>query len=173
MKRLLAFSILAIGAAMPAQAIEMFTNFHNGENIGFPPMQVPVAIYGRGGWNCAAMQGAPFRTVDPVPAMTPTGSYRPACDWRCGSASAAYVDYYAGDRWHGRQRAFGRSNLESVPAQKAAAGADSPQSGTVRDRWQSSHENSPDLIDVPATSEPASAARLAERSTRSRSRKRA
>ncbi len=156
MKRLLAFSILAMCAAVPARAVEMFTNFHNGENIGFPPMQVPVAIYGRGGWNCAAMQDPAFRTVDPVPAMSPTGSYQPACERRCGSASAAYVDYYAGDRWHGRPRGFGRSNLEVVPAQKAAGEADVPQSGNVRENDNPGLESAPERNDAPAVSEPAS-----------------
>ena len=40
-------------AVARAEAIEMFTNFHNGENVGFPPMEVPIRMYpgfGRGGW---------------------------------------------------------------------------------------------------------------------------
>ncbi len=62
-------------AAARAEAIEMFTNFHNGENVGFPPMEVPIRMYpgfGRGGW-APGVVGAPLRTLPPVPAMSPTG----------------------------------------------------------------------------------------------------
>ena len=63
-------------AAARAEAIEMFTNFHNGENVGFPPMEVPIRMYpgfGRGGW-APGVVGAPLRTLPPVPAMSPTGT---------------------------------------------------------------------------------------------------
>lgn len=68
-------ALLVLLAAPAAQAVEVFTNFHNGENIGFPPMEVPAAIYGgfgHGGWNPHA-QGTPFRSINPVPSMMPTG----------------------------------------------------------------------------------------------------
>ncbi|HTQ38474.1 MAG TPA: hypothetical protein VMJ32_05575 [Pirellulales bacterium] len=71
---ILSTTILA-SLAVRAEAIEMFTNFHNGENIGFPPMQVPIGVYGgwgRGGWNPNA-EGMPLKTWPPVPSMTPTG----------------------------------------------------------------------------------------------------
>jgi hypothetical protein len=58
-----------------ANAIEMFTNFHNGENVGLPPMEVPISMYpgfGRGGW-APGVIGAPLRTAPPVPTMSPTG----------------------------------------------------------------------------------------------------
>jgi len=62
-------------AATRAEAVEMFTNFHLGENVGFPPMQVPYGVYGglgRGGWNPYA-EGTPLKTWPPVPSMMPTG----------------------------------------------------------------------------------------------------
>jgi len=77
MRRFVVLAALAVAAllASRADAIEMFTNFNNGTNVGFPPMEVPVGIYGglgRGGWNPRA-QGTFFRSNPPVPAMTPTG----------------------------------------------------------------------------------------------------
>ncbi len=68
--------IAAVGSALsaaPAGAIEMFTNLNNGTNIGFPPMEVPTSIYGRGGWHRGAMHGPPIRTNPPIPAMMPSG----------------------------------------------------------------------------------------------------
>src|SRR5262245_53779763 len=58
----------------PVQALEMFTNFHNGENVGFPPLEVPTKFYGHGGWKATA-QCRPERveSIEPVQAMTPTG----------------------------------------------------------------------------------------------------
>jgi hypothetical protein len=57
-----------------AQALEMFTSFHNGQNVGFPSLEVPTKFYGHGGWQQAA-QCRPERvwSIEPVPAMTPTG----------------------------------------------------------------------------------------------------
>ena len=52
-RHLLSVAIIVSFAAVRAEAIEMFTNFHNGENLGFPPMEVPIGMYpgfGRGGW---------------------------------------------------------------------------------------------------------------------------
>jgi hypothetical protein len=76
MHRLLTLSVLILACvAARAEAIEMFTDFHNGENVGFPPMQVPYGIYGgfgHGGWNPNA-EGMPLKTWPPVPAMMPTG----------------------------------------------------------------------------------------------------
>jgi hypothetical protein len=77
MRRVVVFAATAVAAllASQAEAIEMFTNFNNGTNIGFPPMEVPVGIYrgfGHGGWNPHA-EGTFFRSNPPVPAMTPTG----------------------------------------------------------------------------------------------------
>jgi hypothetical protein len=77
MRRFVVLAALAVAAllASRADAIEMFTNFNNGTNVGFPPMEVPVGIYrgfGRGGWNPHA-EGTFFRSNPPVPAMTPTG----------------------------------------------------------------------------------------------------
>src|SRR5215471_8089722 len=76
MNRILTIATIALASlAARTQAIEMFTNFHNGENIGFPPMQVPIGVYGgfgRGGWNPSA-EGMPLKTWPPVPSMMPTG----------------------------------------------------------------------------------------------------
>jgi hypothetical protein len=89
MIRCLSVSALVFAAFVgQAKAIEMFTNFHNGENIGFPPMQVPTSVYGgfgRGGWNPHA-QGMPLKTNPPVPAMMPTGQ----------ATGGHFFDYYAG-----------------------------------------------------------------------------
>jgi len=76
MRRILTLTVLvALALADRASAIEMFTNFNNGQNIGFPPLEVPTRIYGgfgRGGWNPHA-EGMPLKTNPPVPAMMPTG----------------------------------------------------------------------------------------------------
>jgi phage FluMu protein Com len=45
MSRTLLLSGILIALARPAPAIEMFTNFDNGTQIGLPPMQVPVGAY--------------------------------------------------------------------------------------------------------------------------------
>jgi hypothetical protein len=76
MFRLLGLVVLILFCAgLPAQAVEMFTDFHYGENVGFPPMQVPYGIYGglgRGGWNPYA-EGMPLKSMPPVHSMMPTG----------------------------------------------------------------------------------------------------
>jgi hypothetical protein len=76
MRRVLALAVItSIAITGRVQAIEMFTNFNNGQNIGFPPLEVPTRIYGgfgRGGWNPHA-EGMPLKTNPPVPAMMPTG----------------------------------------------------------------------------------------------------
>ncbi len=70
----LLFLVAMVLLVSSAQAIEMFTNFHNGENIGYPPLEVPTKFYGHGGWHATA-QCRPERieSIEPVPAMTPTG----------------------------------------------------------------------------------------------------
>ena len=75
MYRLVLLCCVAIAVLVPrAQALEMFTSFHNGENVGFPKLEVPTKFYGHGGWQQAA-QCRPERvwSIEPVPAMTPTG----------------------------------------------------------------------------------------------------
>jgi hypothetical protein len=92
MNRLLALSTIILAClSARAEAVEMFTDFHNGENVGFPPMQVPYGIYGglgRGGWNPTA-EGMPLKTWPPVPAMMPTqqipGGFR-RCN-NCGNGN--------------------------------------------------------------------------------------
>ncbi|HZZ27369.1 MAG TPA: hypothetical protein VFE46_05115 [Pirellulales bacterium] len=75
MYRVLSLSTLILTCIiLRAQAVEMFTNFDNGQNVGFPPMQVPFCVYGgvtHGGWNPNA-EGMPLKTWPPVPAMMPT-----------------------------------------------------------------------------------------------------
>ena len=113
---------VALTVAGRAEAIEMFTNFHNGENIGFPPMQVPYSVYGgigHGGWNPHAtgmrMPPDPFPAV---PAMTPTGQC-PAGRWfdYFGAAPSHPVgmngkveqEQLVSDRRHGRWQRGGSS----------------------------------------------------------------
>ncbi len=69
------WAIVLVFASAHAEAVELFTNFHYGENVGFPPMQVPYGIYGglgRGGWNPDA-EGMPLKTWPNTPSMMPTG----------------------------------------------------------------------------------------------------
>ncbi len=75
MYRLVLLCCIAMAALVSnAAALEMFTSFHNGENVGFPPLEVPTKFYGHGGWHATA-QCRPERieSIEPVPAMTPTG----------------------------------------------------------------------------------------------------
>ena len=72
---ILSITLVASVLAVRAEAIEMFTNFNNGQNVGLPPMEVPISMYpgfGRGGW-APGVVGAPLRTMPPVPSMSPTG----------------------------------------------------------------------------------------------------
>ena len=74
-RHFLSVAIIMSLAAVRAEAIEMFTNFNNGQNVGLPPMEVPIGMYpgfGRGGW-APGVVGAPLRTMPPVPSMSPTG----------------------------------------------------------------------------------------------------
>lgn len=75
MYRLALLCGIAIVFLVPsAQAIEMFTNFHNGENVGFPPLEVPAKFYGHGGWQPASRcRPERVESIESVPAMTPTG----------------------------------------------------------------------------------------------------
>lgn len=78
-----------------AQAVELFTNFHYGENVGFPSMNVPVSIYGglgRGGWNCRAIDQIPVKSIPPEPAVTPTGC-TPAHAMGCPNCGSAWNNY--------------------------------------------------------------------------------
>ncbi|HEY2761599.1 MAG TPA: hypothetical protein VGI75_12670 [Pirellulales bacterium] len=116
---------LTAGAGQ-AQAIEMFTNFHNGENIGFPPMQVPYSVYGglgHGGWNPHATgMHLPPDPFPAVPAMTPTGQYPAgrffdyygaAPGHRAGMNSNVEREQLVSDRRHGRwQRGGAGSDVE-------------------------------------------------------------
>lgn len=68
--------LAAMLAMLPvvASAVEMQTNFHYGEHVGFPSMEVPTSIYGgwgTRGWNCNAMGKVPLQSG--LPAMYPTG----------------------------------------------------------------------------------------------------
>jgi hypothetical protein len=90
------FAMVALWAmvlAGGAQAIEMQTNFHYGEQVGFPPMEVPAAVYGgwgTPGWNCNAIGRVPVNAAyPPVPAMYPTGCNPGGCNY-CDSVWAGY-----------------------------------------------------------------------------------
>ena len=91
MYRFVMLFALALALFAPrAEALEMFTSFHNGENIGFPPMEVPIDVYGHGGWQCKALcRPQRIQSIEPVPAMTPTGFVR------CNSAATTSAESYA------------------------------------------------------------------------------
>ncbi len=112
----LVLSIGLILLAGRADAIEMFTNFNNGQNVGFPPIEVPISVYrgfGRGGWNPYA-EGMPLKTAPPVPAMMPTGQvphvWAPANtsnmsranQSQAGNVAAAFPQRVASDRRRSR-----------------------------------------------------------------------
>jgi len=113
MRRVLALTTLAAAfLSGRAQAIEMFTNFNNGQNIGFPPLEVPTRIYGgfgRGGWNPHAV-GTPLKTNPPVPATMPTGQLPPGrfnyyaapTNVFTGTGGTTSQQQLVGDRRHGR-----------------------------------------------------------------------
>jgi hypothetical protein len=107
---LLLFALVFAFVASRADAIEMFTNFHNGENIGFPPMQVPIDVYGHGGWRCSARCPQRINAVEPVPAMSPVGfvscdhAARPYEQQVSQSGSVSQVQYISD-----RRRSWGRS----------------------------------------------------------------
>jgi hypothetical protein len=108
-----------------AQAIELFTNFHYGENVGFPSMNVPVSMYGgigRGGWNCRAIDQQPVDWIPPEPAVTPTGC-TPAHAMGCKNCESAWNGY--GQRPWGKHS---RSSGNSAPVvQTPVYQYDSPQ----------------------------------------------
>jgi hypothetical protein len=91
MFRLLALAALvATVSATCAGAVELQTNFHYGEQVGFPPMEVPTAIYGgwgTPGWNCNAMGKVPVQPG--LPAMYPTGCNPTGCNY-CDGVWAGY-----------------------------------------------------------------------------------
>jgi len=142
--------VLALGTH-EVRAIEMFTNFHNGENVGFPPLQVPTSVYGgfgHGGWNPHAtgmrMPADPFPAV---PAMTPTGQY-PACRWLdyYGAAPGQAIGQTTGqdgnsepvqlvsDRRHGRwQRGGSNFDNESNQSNGAASSRRTDNAGPSGD----------------------------------------
>jgi hypothetical protein len=120
---LLLFSVAMVLLVPSANAIEMFTNFHNGENVGFPPLEVPIAIYGHGGWTCQAdVRPQKVKSIEPVPAMTPTGLVRHDRAWRSNDVRqvsneqpvadakpAGSPQYVAAGRWWGRSN-YGNNN---------------------------------------------------------------
>lgn len=91
MVRLLAIVALwALVLCGGAYAVEMQTNFHYGEQLGFPPMEVPPAIYGgwgTPGWNPSAINRVPVQSG--LPAMYPTGCNPGGCNY-CDGVWAGY-----------------------------------------------------------------------------------
>ena len=125
MRRALTLTVLAtLAITARAQAIEMFTNFNNGQNIGFPPLEVPTRIYGgfgRGGWNPHAI-GMPLKTNPPVPAMMPTGQipgrrafdyYGPAPGVMVGNDGINSQRQTVSDRRRGRWQRGGATELRN------------------------------------------------------------
>src|SRR5262245_12111019 len=137
MRRVLTFAVLAASAlAGRASAIEMFTNFNNGQNIGFPPLEVPTRIYGgfgRGGWNPRA-EGMPLKTNPPVPAMMPTGQipggrtfdyYGRAPGVMIGNGDTASQRELVGDRRRVRwQRGASAYSWDRSPTSRRTTSAD-------------------------------------------------
>jgi hypothetical protein len=89
-------ALAAMAMATSASAIEMQTNYHYGENVGFPPMEVPASVYGgwgTRGWNPNAINRVPVQPG--LPAMYPTG---------CNPGGGCN---YCDNVWHGyQQKAF-------------------------------------------------------------------
>jgi len=144
MRRTVAFTALAVAALLASQAdaIEMFTNFNNGQNIGFPPMEVPVGIYrgfGRGGWNPHA-EGMYLKSNPPVPAMMPTGQLpRPEIrtsgisEREFGSAEkTADVQYVSDRRRGGRFQRTPSSTPNPNSGTPANLGPSSPSNETIQ-----------------------------------------
>ncbi|MCC7083383.1 MAG: hypothetical protein IT427_00070 [Pirellulales bacterium] len=90
---LVIFALWAMVFPDGASAIEMQTNFHYGEQVGFPPMEVPTAVYGgwgTPGWNCSAINRVPlYNAYPPVPAMFPTGCNPGGCNY-CNGVWSGY-----------------------------------------------------------------------------------
>ena len=159
-RHLLSVAIIVSFAAVRAEAIEMFTNFHNGENLGFPPMEVPIGMYpgfGRGGW-APGVVGAPLRTMPPVPAMSPTGP-APAVFHRNGfspveTQASMYPQQGFGLARNGRRQRYNLYNpmtAETRPAKTDAATpteTEAPRGLTVLKPQEASP---PDLAQNPAT----------------------
>jgi hypothetical protein len=144
MYRSLVFSaVIAALLASRADAIEMFTNFNNGTNVGFPPMEVPVGIYrgfGRGGWNPHA-EGMYFRSNPPVPAMMPTGQAPRPIIYTSGPAGRDFSTaertsdvQYTADRRRGGRRQMTPGNTmpqtgsysPSIPSESTQPNAGGP-----------------------------------------------
>ena len=153
----LLFLVSMVLLVSSAQAIEMFTNFHNGENIGYPPLVVPTKFYGHGGWQPAS-QCRPERveSIEPVPAMTPTGFIRPNHSRRNHDGPSASNQnqnrtvaeqsqpatdngQYISDRrrsgggtnsWNGNNSASGNMDASSAGYNQPATDYDSPQAPT-------------------------------------------
>src|SRR5262245_18096261 len=118
MRRLSICTLVMDVSAPSASAIEMFTNFHNGQNIGFPPLEVPTSIYGGHGrgWNPRAV-GTPLRTNPPVPAMMPTGQtppFGPPAYWSNSHTGGKWENgnsaEFVGDRRRGRWQRSGSTS---------------------------------------------------------------
>lgn len=82
--------LLAAPLASSASAVELQTNFHYGEHVGFPPMEVPTSIYGgwgTQGWKCQNINQVPVQPG--LPPMFPTGCNPGGCNY-CDSVWAGY-----------------------------------------------------------------------------------
>jgi hypothetical protein len=145
---LTAISVLALAGR--ASAIEMFTNFNNGQNIGFPPLEVPTRIYGgfgRGGWNPRA-EGMRLKTNPPVPAMMPTGQipggrttdhYGRAPGVMIGNDGTASQRELVGDRRRARWQRGNASayDTDRSPTSRRTVGADTVASESPKSASES------------------------------------
>lgn len=108
-------AILLTVLAGPAYCIEMFTNFHNGENVGFPGINVPVTMYrgfGRGGWNFDAIDQIPLQTIPPIPSQFPTGGQPAHVRSNYPGARALSLPQIYNQGWYRRFRFEGRQMLK-------------------------------------------------------------
>jgi hypothetical protein len=158
MVRLLAIVALwAMVLSGGVQAVEMQTNFHYGEQVGFPPMEVPPAIYGgwgTPGWNCNAIGRVPVQSG--LPAMYPTGCNPGGCNY-CDGVWAGYQQRAfhkrINTRWYyGNHRAepVGGGPIvgDSVPYDAAPNGIEAGTSSVIQ-----TSPNAPRLAPTPATPE--------------------
>ena len=143
------YSVVAVALAfvtVRAEAIEMFTNFHNGENIGFPPMQVPYSVYGgmgHGGWNPHATgMHLPPEPFPAVPAMTPTGQYPAgrffdyygaAPDHTVGMTGNVEQEQLVSDRRHGRWQRGGTNSDAEMNQGNSATNEKNPSDSSRRE----------------------------------------
>jgi hypothetical protein len=167
MRRCVVLPAIAFAAllASRADAIEMFTNFNNGTNVGFPPMEVPVGIYrgfGRGGWNPHA-EGMYFRSNPPVPAMMPTGQLPRTMIRVSGESNKKFssletssdVQYVADRRRGGRWQRTPNSSSSAPSNNTLNPTPSTPSSGVIRNGNGPTPAKAPESGETGSTDAPA------------------